>query len=93
MSEIYRLKLNEIVKSLVSAVFAAALIGFWGVLNGVVGAPDFNLLAVDWPTTLSAALNAAWIAGYSAFTGAIANYFTRDKNGAYFGKWGGTKKA
>ena len=91
-SEIWKVKFSEVGKSLASAVFAAAVFGFGTVLSGVIGAPDFNLFAVDWLTVLQNATNAAITASYTAFIGTISGYFVRDKNGSYFGVWGGNGK-
>lgn len=76
-----KLNLNDLLRGAVSAVGAAVFFGFIGVLQGVFGAPDFNLFAVQWGVVLMTAVNTAVQAAYTAFVGYISKSLLTDSEG------------
>ncbi len=74
----YKLKMNDVWKGAVTAVFAGVVIAF----AGVVGQPNFDLFTVDWNSILHTATNAA----FAAFVAYLGKNFISDSNGKVFGK-------
>ncbi len=76
-SEMYKLKLGDVGRGLITAVFAAIVAWLYGVVN----APDFQidmLLSVDWGEVLKIALT-------SGMAYLMKNFFT-DSEGKVFGR-------
>lgn len=76
----FRLNINDLVKGLSSAVVAAVVISFYGIVNQ----PGFDLFAVDWQAVLSLALNA----GFSALVGYLGKNFLSNEEGRFLGAIG-----
>lgn len=82
----FRLNLTDLVKGLVSAVGAAAVLAGWQVVGAVIGAPDFNAFSVDWVLVGQNAINAAIIGAQGGFSGYLAKNFFTNSEGKLFGK-------
>ncbi len=91
MSDLYKLKLVDLGKGLLSAVFGAAVLAFGSTLHDVIASSGFNLFTTDWATVLSQAVNMAVIGAEGAFSGYLVKNFFTDSNGAVLGRWGGNK--
>lgn len=90
-SDLWKLNLQDFVRGAGNAVVGAFLFAGLQVMQGVFGAPDFNVLAVDWGATLLLAFNSGVTAAYTVFLSYVAAKFTQNKDGEFLGRWGGKK--
>lgn len=79
-SQIFSLGTNDVVKGLVTAVFAAIVIA----IAGIAQSPNFDLFTADWSAIGHLALNV----GFSAFVGYLGKNFLSDQNGKVLGTLG-----
>lgn len=76
-SGIFGLTSNDLIKSAVSAVFAAVVVA----LAGIVAAPGFDVFAMDWNMVLKLVVNVS----ISTLIGDIGRRFMTDSQGKLFG--------
>lgn len=79
-SKMFNLNLNDVIKGAITAVLAAIIVSF----AGVVQQSGFDVFTTDW----GAVLNLAISAGTSAFVGYLSKNFFSDQHGAFLGKVG-----
>ena len=77
----FKLNLGDFGKGVVTAVYAGAALAILSVLQGVFGAPGFDVFSVDWVAAGHAALNAAIVGAQAGFTGYIIKNFFSDEEG------------
>lgn len=77
-TQIFKLNIQDLLKSAYSAVFAAAVIA----IAGVVSQPGFDVFAVDWSALLKLVINVS----LSTLIGDIARRFATDSDGKLFGR-------
>lgn len=79
-SAIGKLTQNDVIKSLVTAIFAAVA----AALYSIVQQPGFDILTVDWHATINLIINIA----VSTLVGDIVRRLSTNQDGKLFGKIG-----
>lgn len=87
----YSLKAVDFVKGVITAVFAGVVLAILAVMHGVVTADNFDVFSIDWGMLIHNMINTAIIGAEGGFAGYISKNFFTDKNGAFLGRFGGTK--
>lgn len=76
----YKLSSNDFLRSAISAVFVAVVVG----LAGIVGQAGFDVFATDWIAIGKLVVNMA----LATFVGRLAEKFISDKDGRVLGTIG-----
>lgn len=79
-SQLYRLTSNDLIKGVMTAIFAAVVVAVYG----VVMTPGFDLFMTDWNGVLHLAINAA----FGGLVGYLGKNFLSDEQGKVFGRIG-----
>lgn len=90
-SSLFKLGSTDVVRGLATAVIAGLILGVGTVVHGMITAPGFDVLSVDWTALWHNLVNAALIGAEGGFVGYIGKNFLSDENGAVLGRFGGTK--
>lgn len=81
----FTLSWGDIWRGLVMAVLGPVAVAIFGVLNGVILAPGFDVFAVDWVTLFKGLTNAFIVSAYSGFVGYILKNLLTDSNQNFLG--------
>ena len=72
---------SDFAKGIVTAVYAGAALGVFAVLQGVFGAPGFDVFTLDWAAVGRNAINAAIVGAEAGFSGYMIKNFFSDRDG------------
>ena len=67
------------------AVLGPVAVALFGVLNGVILAPGFDVFAVEWVPLFKGLTNAFIVSSYSGFMGYIIKNLLTDENQNFLG--------
>ena len=81
MSKPFALNSKDFIKGIVTAVYAGAALGAFAVLQGIFGAPGFDLFTLDWGVVMHNAVNAAAVGAEAGFSGYVIKNFFSDQDG------------
>lgn len=79
-TNLFKLGSNDIIKSIITAVFAAVVVA----IGGIVTQPGFDVFTVDWASVLKLVVNVS----ISVLLGDISRRFMTDDNGKLLGRIG-----
>ncbi len=81
----FKLTLGDLWRGLIMAVLGPVAIAIFGILGGVITAPNFDVFAVDWILLFKSLTNAFIVASYGGFSGYILKNLLTDNNQNFLG--------
>ncbi len=76
---------GDLWRGLVMAILGPVAVAIFGLLNGIILAPGFDVFAVEWGTLFKGLTNAFVVSAYSGFVGYILKNLLTDDNQDFLG--------